>query len=260
MTTAATASAIHRANPWIHRYHPAPDAALTLVCFPHAGGSATFYHPVSRALSPQVEVVAVQYPGRQERYGEPAIDNLAELADRAHEALAPLAGRPLALFGHSMGAVVAFEVARRMERDAGAGPRALFLSGRRAPSCRRGDRVSDGGDVALIRELRLLRGTDPAMLDDPEIVEMILPALRADYRAIESHRCPPDAAVRCPVTVLTGDADPHTTVEEARAWSGHTTGGCDTEIFPGGHFFLADRSADVLAAVARRLRTLAATA
>ncbi|MGW1379743.1 thioesterase II family protein [Streptomyces sp. NPDC002446] len=253
-----TTSATHRANPWIHRYHPAPDSAPTLVCFPHAGGSATFYHPLSRLLSPQVDVVAMQYPGRQERYGEPAIDNLAELADRAHEALAPLTGRPLALFGHSMGATLAFEVARRMEREAAA-PVALFLSGRRAPSRHRSGLVTDGGDAALIAELRLLRGTDPEMLDDPEILGMILPALRADYKAIEFHRCPPGASVSCPVTVLTGDADPHTTIEEARAWSAHSTGAFDFEVFPGGHFYLADRPEDVMDAVARRLRTIAAT-
>ena len=100
---------------WIRGFHPGADGAPRLVCFPHAGGSATFYFPLSRALAPSMEVLAVQYPGRQDRRAEPCIDSIDGLADEIVDALRPLTDRPMALFGHSMGAVLAYETARSWE-------------------------------------------------------------------------------------------------------------------------------------------------
>ncbi|CAL9654992.1 alpha/beta fold hydrolase [Streptomyces sp. Tu 3180] len=233
-------------NLWIRRFRPSPDAADRLVCFPHAGGSASFYVPVAAALSPGVDVLAIQYPGRQDRRGEPAPASVAELADGVAAALAGWDDRPLTFFGHSMGALVAFETARRAER-AGSGPVRLFASGRRAPSRTRDERVHTLDDDGVVAELRALAGTDAKVLQDEELLRMVLPAIRSDYRAVETYRCEPGARVRCPVTVLTGDADPRTTLEEARAWSGHTEAGCDVRVFSGGHFFLSERPDEVLA-------------
>ncbi|MEW2622424.1 alpha/beta fold hydrolase [Streptomyces sp. NPDC048106] len=225
---------------WVRRFHPAPQAPARLVCFPHAGGSATFYFPLSAALRDAADVVAVQYPGRQDRHAEKGIETIAELADRAHEALQPYADRPLVLFGHSMGAIVAFEVARRLERD-GEGPVHLFASARRAPSARTVENVHQRDDDGIIAEMRRLSGTDPRLLGDEELLRMVLPALRSDYTAIETYRADPATVVAAPVTALTGDADPRVTPEEAHAWRTHTTGAFDLRIFPGGHFYLTDR-------------------
>ncbi|MFJ3899920.1 MULTISPECIES: thioesterase II family protein [unclassified Streptomyces] len=234
-------------NLWIRRFRPAPDAAERLICFPHAGGSASFYLPVANALSPGVDVAAIQYPGRQDRRHEPGPASVAELADQIVVALAEWDDdRPLTFFGHSMGALVAFEVARRMERT-GSGPVRLFASGRRAPSRVRAEHVHTLDDDGVIKELRALAGTDAQVLQDEELLRMVLPAIRCDYRAVETYRCEPGAAVRCPVTVLTGDADPRTSLEEARAWSEHTAAGSDLRVFSGGHFFLSERPAEVLA-------------
>lgn len=240
-------------NLWIRRYHPAPEAAERLVCFPHAGGSASFYLPVSTALSPAVDVLGVQYPGRQDRRHEPGVTSVADLADSITRALADWGDRPLTFFGHSMGAVVAFEVARRME-GAGGGPVRLFASGRRAPSRTREENVHLRDDDGLVAELRALSGTDVQFLADEELLRMILPAIRSDYTAVETYRCDSRATVRCPVTVLTGNADPKTSLDEARAWAEHTTGGSELKVFPGGHFFLADRQADVLAVLTEHFR------
>jgi surfactin synthase thioesterase subunit len=98
-----------------------------------------------------------------------------------------------------------------------------------------------------------MSGTDPALLADPEVLQMILPAVRGDYRAVETYRHDPDRQLDCPVTVLTGDSDPHVSMAEARAWEEHTTGPTDLHVLPGGHFYLIDRSADVLALIARTL-------
>ncbi|GAB3966451.1 thioesterase II family protein [Streptomyces sparsus] len=231
---------------WIRRFRPAPDAAERLVCFPHAGGSASFYLPVATALSPGVDVVAVQYPGRQDRRQEPGPSSIAALADEVSRALAVWDDRPLTFFGHSMGALVAFEVARRME-SAGSGPVRLFASGRRAPSRTRNETVHTLDDDGVVAELRALAGTDTRFLQDEELLRMVLPAIRSDYRAVETYRCEPGAALNCPITVLTGDADPKTSLEEAGAWDEHTAAEAELLVFPGGHFYLSERPGEVLA-------------
>nr|AXL06071.1 thioesterase [uncultured bacterium] len=239
---------------WLRRFHPAPDGAARLVCLPHAGGSASFFHPVSKALAPAVEVLAVQYPGRQDRRHETPVDTIAALADQILDALRHLGDRPLALFGHSMGAVLGYEVGLRM-RDAGLpSPAHLFVSGRRAPSRYRHEQVHQVSDARIVSELRTLSGTDTTMLADPEVLRMILPAVRSDYRAIETYRHDPDRKLDCPVTVLTGDSDPRVSIDEARAWDEHTTGPTDLQVLPGGHFFLVDQSEQVIALLGQKLR------
>ncbi|MEU5793411.1 alpha/beta fold hydrolase [Streptomyces sp. NPDC047813] len=239
-------------DPWVRRFHPAPQVPARLVCFPHAGGSATYYFPLSAALRGTADVVAVQYPGRQDRHAEKGIETIAELADRAHEALQPYADRPLTFFGHSMGALVAFEVARRFEHD-GEGPVHLFASARRAPSAYAGENVHQRDDDGIVAEMRRLSGTDARLLDDEEIVRMILPALRSDYTAVETYRATPSTVIDTPITALTGDSDPRVTPEEAHAWRGHTTGPFDLRIFPGGHFYLAEQISELSELLRARL-------
>ena len=251
---------------WLRRFHggpgqvgapggPAdPGGQVRLVCFPHAGGSASYYFPLSAAMPPWVEVLAVQYAGRQDRRKEPPIVDIGELADRVAGALRPLSDRRLALFGHSMGAVVAYEVARRLDGDLHVEVEMLFASGRRAPSRYRDEEnVHTLDDDGIVAEISRLDGTDPRLLADPEVREMVLPAVRSDYQAIGTYRHLPGSTVRCPVTVLVGDADPHTTLEEARAWAEHTIGGCAVRVYPGGHFYLRSRLAEVVDTVCGQL-------
>lgn len=222
---------------WIRRFHPAPRARGRLVCFPHAGGSATYYFPVARALSPATDVLAIQYPGRQDRRTEPCVEDIEKLADHLVEELRPWGDVPLTFFGHSMGATVAFEVARRLEA-AGTPPLTLFASGRRAPSRVREETVHLADDDRLIDDITRLSGTDSAVLGDPEILRMILPAIRSDYKAAETYRFRPGPPLGSEVVALVGDDDPQVTVEEAGAWREHTTGPFELKVFPGGHFFL----------------------
>ena len=230
---------------WIHRFHPSSQGEVELICFPHAGGAASFWFPLSAALGENVEVLAVQYPGRHERYREPCIDDLGALADAVFTVLRPHLERPVALLGHSLGAILAFEVARRLEAG-GVRPVTLFASGRRAPSCRRDESLHTATDEQLVANLQALAGTEAQVLGDPELVRLVLPALRSDYRAIETYRCDENAAVDCPVTVLTGAADPLTTAEEAAAWRQHTRSDLTVRTFTGGHFFLAEHQAAVI--------------
>ncbi|MCQ4212410.1 alpha/beta fold hydrolase [Streptomyces longispororuber] len=238
---------------WVRQFHPAPDTRVRLVCLPHAGGSASFYFPLSKALAPTAEVLAVQYPGRQDRRQEPNISNLDELADRVFEVIGDLDDRPLALFGHSMGAVLAYEVALRLQ-DAGLpDPVRLFVSGRRAPSRDRDERLHVSTDEELLAEVRRLGGSHAVLLDDPDVREMIMPSIRSDYRAVERYRCTPGRQLTCPVTVLTGDSDPRVSIDEAAAWEEHTTGPTELQVFPGGHFFLSDQNTRVTGLLADRL-------
>ncbi|MEV5829038.1 alpha/beta fold hydrolase [Spirillospora sp. NPDC052242] len=233
---------------WLRRYSPAPEAPVRLVCFPHAGSSASYYHWTAGRLAPAVDVLAVQYPGRQDRRHEPPIEDVLVLAGHVYEELLGLEtpdGTALALFGHSMGATVAYEVARLLEHKAGIRLRRLFVSGRRAPSRTRTERVRLGDDEQVAAELMRLSGTDARLLADPELRELFLPVVRADYAAIETYRRPPGPDPTCPLTVLVGDADPLTTVEEARAWDAHTPGGAQVRVFPGGHFFLDDHREEI---------------
>ncbi|QDP83537.1 thioesterase [Nocardia otitidiscaviarum] len=242
---------------WIRRPHPASAPAIRLVCFPHAGGSASFFFPVSAALSGAdsraVEVLAVQYPGRQDRRLDPCIDDIGALAEQIYAALTPWTDIPLAFFGHSMGAILAFEVARLLEERDGVVLAMLFASGRRAPSRHRDEHVHTGDDNAIVAELRSLSGTDSTLLGDEEILRMILPAIRSDYKAIETYRCAPGATVRSPITVLVGDDDAKTTVDEARDWARHTTASCETLIFSGGHFYLTTHRTAVLDTITKTL-------
>ncbi|MEU6477577.1 alpha/beta fold hydrolase [Streptomyces sp. NPDC047017] len=234
------------ASAWMKVFAPAPSPRAQVVCFPHAGGAASSYAPLARLLSPEVRVVAVQYPGRQDRNAEPCVDDIATLADRLSGVLRQQLGLPTAFFGHSMGATVAFETVRRLEKDPGWSPVRLFVSGRRAPGIVRDEDtyVHLRDDEGLIADVVKLGGTDPVVFADPELRALVLPPIRADYRAVETYRCPPDATVTCPMAVLVGDADPRVSVAEARQWEKHTTGEFGLQVFGGGHFYLdAERPA-----------------
>jgi surfactin synthase thioesterase subunit len=223
---------------WVRCFHRSDGSEIRLVCFPYAGGSASYYYPMSEALAAHTETLALQYPGRQDRRREICIDNLSELADRIFDVLQDCSdGRPFAFFGHSMGAVLAFEVARRFQRAASASPAWLFASGSPAPSRLRGGTVHRRDDTGILAELRLLGGTDPRWLADDDLMASVLPAVRGDYTAIETHARGNDS-LDCPVTMLVGDDDPHVTLDEAAAWQEHTSGAFALRVFAGGHFYL----------------------
>jgi pyochelin biosynthesis protein PchC len=231
---------------WIRRLAPASDSHLRLVCFPFAGGAAGYFHWLAPLLGPDVEVLGVQYPGRQGRRHEPVIEDIQLLADQIYDALTPWQSQPLAFLGHSMGAVVAFEVARRSAWRGWRLPLTLIVSGRRAPSRRRVERLDTTDDDALIAELRSVGGTDPAVLADEELLQIVLPAVRGDFRAIYAYRGPTTGAVLdIPITAIIGDRDPQVTTEEANAWREYTNKEFSLHVLPGGHFFLQDNATEI---------------
>jgi pyochelin biosynthetic protein PchC len=240
---------------WIRRFHPAPDAPTRLVCLPHAGGAASYYLSFAKALGTTTDLISVQYPGRQDRRAEPVVSSVPELADQLAHVITPLADRPLTLFGHSMGASVAFELARRLEAT-GNGPAAVFASARRAPSVNVDDGVHLLDDAGLIAEVKKLGGTGSELLDDPDIQQMVLPAIRGDYTAAETYRVATDVTVACPITALCGDTDPKVAIDEAQLWRGHTTGGFELKVFAGDHFYIDNNNAAIMTLLRAHLATL----
>jgi pyochelin biosynthetic protein PchC len=236
---------------WLRCYRPRPDAAVRLVCFPHAGGSAGFFRPWLRDLPADVEMHAVQYPGRADRLDEPPQAELTALADRVTDALAGLADRPLALFGHSLGAAVAFEVARRVRSRPGVRVDRLIVSGRPGP--RHAGVQHLGTDEDLWSELRRLGGTDEGLLGLDELRALLMPALRADYRMSETYHPAPQPLLDCPVLACTGDADPEVRADELTAWSKFTTAEFTLREFAGDHFYLVPRQRGLLGLLTREL-------
>lgn len=244
--TAMTQTDIDR---WTVRFAPRPEAAARLVCFPHAGGAASAFLAMARAFGPEVEVVAIQYPGRQNRRTEPAIESVHRLAYLLGPVLESLLDKPVALFGHSMGAAVAFEVVRRGNFDIAH----LFASARPAPSIPRHDTVHLGRDCDIIAEIRQLNGTDTRILDNDEVLRAALPVLRADYKAIETYRPRPGSVVASPITALIGREDAKVSVAEAKAWAEHTSAEFDLRVFDGGHFYLSERTGELAELITHKI-------
>ena len=243
-------------NAWIRRYHPSDAGAGQLVCFPHAGGSASYYHPLSVRFSPAIDVMALQYPGRQDRRQEACIRNIDILADKITEQLLRLSDKPTLFFGHSMGATLAFEVAWRLEEGGRSAPLHVIASGRSAPGIVRREKVHQRDDAGIIAEIHRLNGTGSALLQDEEILRMSLPSIRGDYQAIETYSYTPGRILSCPITVFTGDSDPRTTIEEADAWRYYTKGAFRIRVFPGGHFYLSSSIPAVVAEIGRDLEQM----
>ncbi|WP_405710476.1 alpha/beta fold hydrolase [Streptomyces xanthophaeus] len=243
-----------RPDPWLKYLNPAgpsgaPHAphAPQLVCFPHSGGAASVYRPLGLELAGDAEVVAVQYPGRQDRHDEPVVTDLHELADRAATALrAAPTEVPRIFFGHSMGAILAYEVAQRLGPE---GPVALIASGRPAPSRVRLTTSYLLDDEALAHQVVWLGGTAAELLEHPEMRSLLLPLIRGDYRASETYRPRGDAPLSCALVALGGDVDPVAPLDDLRAWAGHTTGPFRLETLSGDHFYLQHNWPEVAALV-----------
>ncbi|WP_406143462.1 thioesterase II family protein [Streptomyces sp. NBC_01012] len=242
---------------WIRRWNSGAGARIRLICLPHAGGSASFYRPWAALLPPEAELLGVQYPGREDRLQDPMIDTMGELVTALADALPPLLDRPYALFGHSMGSAVAWELAHELSRRGAPQPRRMFVSGRAAPHTAVAGDVHRRDDDVLCAELRRLGGTSGEVLDDPGLRSLVLGIVRNDYRLIETYRPDVRPLLDCPVHVLTGADDPELdrerVLERAGGWADLTTARTEVRTFPGDHFYLTPRRREVVATVLRRM-------
>ncbi|WP_440902634.1 thioesterase II family protein [Actinosynnema sp.] len=242
----------HARSRWFASSDTPADPVCELLCFPHAGGGGATFHGWQRAAT-SVRVSAVLLPGRERRLDEPAIADLAELVD----ALVPVVGsrthRRYALYGHSAGALIAFELARGLRASGFPPPALLVVAGCEAPQAVEFDRAHDLPRDELIAWLAATGGLDPEALAYPALVDLMLPSLRADLALAETYVHRPGPPLETPVLVLRGADDTQVTVEGSRGWSALTSRDCRVADFPGGHFFVQEHEADVLATVERAL-------
>lgn len=233
-------------------YVPAPRAnpALRLLCFPYAGGGAGIFRLWPQALPESVELVAYQPPARANRLREAPLSRIDDLVAEALSAMAPMIDRPIALLGHSMGAVVAAEAARVLSAR-GRAPVHLFVSAK--PPRRPSSLLHKLDDAAFIAELnRRYAGVPAEIMQHPDILELLLPGMRADIEALETFG-EVRGELTCPISVFGGAEDPAVSRDDLEAWRVATTGPCRIRVFPGGHFYINDERDALLADVSATL-------
>jgi surfactin synthase thioesterase subunit/glycosyltransferase involved in cell wall biosynthesis len=215
-------------------------AALRLFCFPHAGGGMSGFHGWSEALGAAIAVCPVRLPGRESRAAETPFRRMEELIAAIAAAMEPHTGRPFAFFGHSMGAAIAFELARLLRRQGRPQPAALFVSGARAPQYRLGHvPPREPSAEEFLEELHRLEGMPPEVLENRELMRLILPALSADAALYRGYVYSEEPPLACPIRAYGGLKDPNIAREHLDAWKRQTSSSFGMKLFPGGHFFLA---------------------
>jgi medium-chain acyl-[acyl-carrier-protein] hydrolase len=242
------------ANRWLVCYEKRPAAKVRLLCFPHAGGSATAFATWHRDLPKDIELCVVQLPGREQRRDEPFRADMKELVADLLGLLADSHDRRVALFGYSLGALIAFEYARAVRKMGAGEPDHLFVAARKGPRLPKDPTVKGLTDAEFVREMtRRYEGIPQVILDDPELLAYFLPTIRADVTLLESHAYEADAPLSCPLTALGGATDPQVDRAALEAWHAETTGRFEAKVLPGGHFFVTQARPAVLELVTKSL-------
>jgi len=238
-------------HPWVSPKIETIRPSIRLLCLPYAGGGVGLYRTWSEQLPPSVSVLAVHMPGREGRFREPAIGELDAAIDALADGLAPLFREPFALFGHSMGALLAHELALRVHRDTDAWPQHLFLSARRPPHLDPAHPPMHALPVRdFVHHVQAWYDAFPqAVMDKPGLLEPFLPTLRADMRLLETYTWGAHPPMDCPVTVLGGLQDPAVPVACLRGWQQHTRQPVRVKVFSGRHFYVRHQESAVLNAV-----------
>lgn len=221
-------------------------AEIRLLCFHHAGGTAAIFRKWSRMLPPSIEPIAVQLPGRADRFNEPAFDRMGPLIDELVEVLKPLLDRPFACYGVSMGSQVAWALTHALRTRSMPMPRQLFLACDIAPRHHNGTRPWEGRADGLEGYLREMGGTPPQVLAEPDLVRAFLPTLRADLTVLSTHGFHPETPLDLPIRAFAGDNDPSAPPELLTAWSAETTARFDLDVLHSGHFFNAEAESNVI--------------
>lgn len=239
-------------DPWVVRPRLNPKAHLRLFCFPYAGGGASVFRTWSEDLPLDVEICSVQLPGRENRLKEPLYTRVSALVETLIQVLQPYMDLPFAFFGHSVGTLVGFELARALRRENAPGPLYLSVSGRQAPQ------VADSyppihhlPEVEFIEELRHFNGTPELVLQHDELMALLLPTLRADFEMNETYVYEPEEPLDCPISAFGGLQDVRVSRESLAAWSVHTRSDFKVRVFPGDHFFIHSARTMVLQALSQ---------
>jgi medium-chain acyl-[acyl-carrier-protein] hydrolase len=247
-----------REQSWFARSEPKPHTAMRLICLPYAGSGAAIYRPWLASLPPEIELSMIQLPGRETRLREPPLTRIEPLIEMLAPAIESQLDRPYVLFGHSMGALIAFELARALRRRGAQAPCALMISGRRAPQLPDPNTpLHELPEAAFIAAMIQRYNSIPkVLLDDLELLRVFLPTLRADLALVETYTYIPETPLDCPIVAFGGRSDPQASAVELEAWQAQTSQPLTVQQFPGGHFYLQEeRAALIKAVVATALRS-----
>lgn len=218
---------------------PNPQGSLRLFCFPYAGGAAWMYRTWADRLPKTVEVCPIELPGRGKQIQSAPFTRLQPLIQAIAQALIPHLDKPFAFFGHSMGGLICFELARWLRQEYNLQPIHLFISGRRAPQLPDpAPPIHNLSDPEFLQELRRLNGTPQAVLENAEMMELLLPILRADFAVLETYVYSTAPPLTCPITAFGGLDDPEVSPDELEGWRVQTRASFSRHLFPGDHFFL----------------------
>ena len=230
---------------WLCR-KPIPRAPLRLFCFPYAGGGTMIYQKWTTAFQGFAEVFTAQLAGRERRLHETPFTRLADSIEDIFHPIIPLLNKPFVFFGHSMGALMSFELGRKLAREQGVEPLHLFVSGREAPQCERKEPYTfDLSEEEFVEDVRRLNGTPREILDNAELRQLLLPILRADFAVSQTYEYIPGPPLSCPLTVFGGLQD-EVSRAELEGWREHTTSSFKLRMFPGDHFFVNTAQAMLL--------------
>lgn len=224
---------------WLARTRPRAHARSRLFCFPYAGGGATVFRTWSAALPGDIEVCPIELPGRGKRFQEIALSTLSPLIQDLSLAIRPYLDKPFTFFGHSMGALISFELARHLYREFGITPEYLLVSAYGAPQLPHNNLVEHTlPDEDLLKELQTLGGTPKDVLEEPELMKLLLPTIRADFALCNNYHYMPAPPLPCPIRAFGGMHDRIAGYEELMAWREQTTTSFELQMLPGDHFFL----------------------
>jgi medium-chain acyl-[acyl-carrier-protein] hydrolase len=238
-------------SPWIVCPRPNAAAKVRLFCFASAGHGPSMFRSWAALVRSDVELSIIQLPGRESRWTEAPLVRLADLLPALTQALEPRLDRPFAFFGHSLGALIAFETARHLRRARALTPCHLFASAHRAPQIpNRHPRISHLPDRHFVAEVNARHGGVPdAVAENRELMDLMLPSLKADYRLFEDYEYAPEEPLNCPLSAFGGSTDVYVTSQDIAPWEAQTTGRFELRIVSGGHFFVNDAREHVVATV-----------
>ena len=224
---------------WLARPSLDPEAKISLFCFPYAGGSSSIFRTWQEEFPRSIEVCPVQLPGRGSRMSEPPFKQLSQLVEALAEGLLDYMDKPFAFFGHSMGGMISFELSRLLRREFGRLPFHIFISGRRAPQLPNLDPPTYNlAEAKFIEELRCLKGTPAELLENPELMRLVLPSLRADFEVCQTYTYSAQPPLSCPISAFGGTDDDEVRREHLEPWGEQTSASFSLRMLSGDHFFL----------------------
>jgi surfactin synthase thioesterase subunit len=240
-------------NEWVVRYRPNPQAHLRLFCLPYAGGGASLYRPWLEALPPDIELCGIQLPGRESRLGESAYTRLIPLVQTLAEALIPYLDKPFAFYGHSMGALISFELARQLRMAHNKHPVSLYLAAFRAPQLPNPNIKIHHLPTEMFKVVLRAEGIPELILQNNELMQAMLPTLRADFELCDSYEYREERPLACPFYIFGGMEDVRVSIADLELWPMHSSAQSHLTMLPGSHFFLHSAQDLLLTAIIQDL-------